>query len=89
MIIGIFLAVGLVSCELALLAVPLRFTQELDLVDINERHVLLAARLLVISGFGPLPAFEEDPAAFVEVFGRDLGAFAEDLDVEPLGWPSA
>ena len=68
-----------------LLAVPLSFTQELDLVGINERHVLLAAGLLVIPRFGPLPAFEEDPAAFVEVFGHDLGAFAKRLDVEPLG----
>ena len=57
----------------------------IDPVGINEHHVLLAAGLLVIPRFGPLPAFEEDPAAFVEVFGDDLGAFAEDLDVEPLG----
>jgi len=40
--------------------------------------------LLVIPGFGPLPAFEEDPAAFMQVFCHDLGAFAESLDIEPL-----
>ena len=32
-----------------------------------------------------MPAFEKDPAAFVQMFGNDLGAFAEGLDVEPLG----
>ena len=32
-----------------------------------------------------MPAFEEDPAAFVEMFGHDLGAFAKGLDIEPLG----
>jgi hypothetical protein len=32
-----------------------------------------------------LPAFEGDPAAFVQVFGHDLGAFAKGLDIEPLG----
>jgi hypothetical protein len=31
-----------------------------------------------------LPAFEEDPAAFVEVFSDDLGTFAKGLDIEPL-----
>ena len=32
-----------------------------------------------------MPAFEKDPAAFVQMFGNDLGTFAEGLDVEPLG----
>ena len=63
---GIFPAIGLVSCELALLAVPLRFTQELDLVGINERHVLFVAGLLVIPRLGPLPAFEEDPTMITD-----------------------
>ena len=80
-----FLTVGLIKRELAFLAVPLRFTQKLEFVGIDECHVLRAAGLFVIPGLGPLPAFEKDPAAFVQMFGNDLGTFAEGLDVEPLG----
>ncbi|MFZ0708394.1 MAG: hypothetical protein WAM71_22530, partial [Candidatus Korobacteraceae bacterium] len=40
--------------------IPARFTQELDLVGVHERHVLLAAGLLVVPGLGALPPFEED-----------------------------
>jgi len=56
----------------------------LDLVGVDICHVFLVAGLLVIPGLGPLPAFEKDPAAFMEVLGHDLGAFAKGLDVEPL-----
>ena len=49
---GIFLAVGLVVGDLAILAVAMAvavgFAQELDFVDLEEAHVLLLAGLLVV-----------------------------------------
>src|SRR5271165_5877767 len=86
---GIFLAVGLVLGELATLAVAMAiavgFAQELDFVDVDEAPVLLLAGLLVVPRLDALPAFQEDPASFLQELGSNFSSPAEALNVEPFG----
>src|SRR5271165_1222260 len=86
---GIFLAVGLVLGELAILAVAMAvavgFAQELDLVNVEEAPVLLFAGLLVVPRLDPLPAFQEDTASFLQEFSGNFSSPAEALNVEPFG----
>src|SRR5271165_2062285 len=86
---GIFLAVGLVLGELAILAVAMAvtvgFAQELDLVDVDEAPVLLLAGLLVVPRLDALPAFQEDAASFLQELSSHFGSPAEALNVEPFG----
>src|SRR5271165_3082547 len=86
---GIFLAVGLVLGEFAILAIAMAvtvgFAQELDLVDVEEAPVLLLAGLLVVPRLDALPAFQEDTASFLKELSSDFSSPAEALNVEPFG----
>src|ERR1035441_10442478 len=73
---GAFLAI-----PMAVLAGP--GIQELDPVDVDEIPVVLGSRLFVVPRLRTLPAFEINPASFMQVLADDLCQAIEGFHCKP------
>src|SRR5664280_2672772 len=58
--------------------------QELDPVDVDQIPVVLGSRLLVVPRLRTLPAFEINPASFMQVLADDLCQAIEGFHSKPL-----
>src|SRR5271165_1879642 len=58
--------------------------QELDPVDVDEIPVVLGSRLFVVPRLRTLPAFEINPASFMQVLADDLCQAIEGFHSKPL-----